>query len=134
MIASIEKKARRIVDGNVQMLVPWILLAACAYDQSTPIVSDATYDEWCQRAQRCWHRITHPHKIFVLHDDEGSQVSVMLRQDQFPGIVKGTLVGLFVKHGVTNAQRPISTKKESKSAQRAARRAARRRVRLNGTI
>jgi hypothetical protein len=133
MIASIEKKARRIVDGNVQMLVPWILLAACAYDQSTPIVSDATYDEWCQRAQRCWHRITHPHKIFVLHDDEGSQVSVMLRQDQFPGIVKGTLVGLFVKHGVTNVI-PTWTKASDKATARAARRAARRRIRLNGAV
>lgn len=84
---SVEQNGIRTVDLSAVMLVPWVLMASYAYYQlSTPLVSDATYDEWTQRLTRVWWRIKHPHKVLITF---GSPCGVMLKEDDYPEIVKG---------------------------------------------
>lgn len=92
---SVEQRAIRTVDQSATMLVPWILMASYAYYQlSKPLVSDATYDEWTQRLGRVWWRIKHPHKSLITF---GHPCGVMLKENDYPEIVKGATGRLLVE-------------------------------------
>lgn len=148
MPTSIESRARRIVDGNAKMLIPWILSAAYAYNQlETPLVSDALYDEWARRLHRLWWRIEHRHRDLITRGE--TTCMVLLTEDQYPSMVVGSTHRLLVTEGLasyeiepTQSQHPrgIARAKAARRAvqggttagpgtSKAERRAARRRLR-----
>lgn len=63
-----EAECRRRIDANRNMLVPWYLMASHAYHwMDHSIISDALYDEICQRLLDEWDTITHWHKEYIDH-------------------------------------------------------------------
>jgi hypothetical protein len=66
-----EDECRRRIDANRNMLVPWYLvpwylMASHAYHWAdAPIISDALYDEICQRLRAEWDAIEHRHKRYI---------------------------------------------------------------------
>jgi hypothetical protein len=66
MEPSHEGQCRAVVNTNPNMLVPWYLMASHAYHWlGRMIISDALYDEICQRLDAQWDAITHWHKIYI---------------------------------------------------------------------
>lgn len=88
MAIAVEHHARRTVNENAQMLVPWILLASYGYyQQERPLVSDELYDEWCRRLHRTWWRVSHRHKELIARGE--TTCHVILSEEQYPSIVVG---------------------------------------------
>lgn len=59
-----------IVDNNVNMMVPWYLMAAYAYYvQDNPILSDSMFDRLAKRMKENWNRIEHVHKEHITMAD-----------------------------------------------------------------
>jgi len=55
---------------NINMLVPWYLLAAYAYYvEDDPIVSDRTFDLMGKRMLDKWDKIEHMHKSHITESD-----------------------------------------------------------------
>lgn len=65
-MAAYHKAYSDTTDRNVNMLVPWYLMAAYAYYvQDDPILEDATFDRMCRRMLECWDDIKHQHKHLI---------------------------------------------------------------------
>lgn len=84
----IEKYYYDIVDDNINMTVPWYLMASYAYyEQDDPIFSDAVFDRLARRMIEKWDEIEHRHKDCITLD--------MLRAGtytgDYPKQVKGAL-------------------------------------------
>jgi hypothetical protein len=61
-----EAECRAGIDDNPNMLVPWYLMASHAYHWlDRMIISDALYDEICQRLDAEWEANTHRHKSYI---------------------------------------------------------------------
>jgi hypothetical protein len=62
--------ARGIVSNNLNMLVPWYLMASYAYYiNDAPIVSDTLFDEMSKSLLENWATIKHMHKDYISVDD-----------------------------------------------------------------
>jgi len=69
-IENLDKEFMDVTDRDIDMLVPWFLMASYAYDvQEEPILSDATYDKMLRRMIDNWDDINHPNKHYILKDD-----------------------------------------------------------------
>ena len=57
-------------DSNLQMLVPWYLMAAYAYYvEDDPILSDMMFDKLAKKMLDHWEEITHHHKEYITKED-----------------------------------------------------------------
>ena len=62
--------AAEIFADNINMMVPWYLMAAYAYyKQDEPILSDAFFDDMGKTMLEVWDDIDHLHKHLVTRDD-----------------------------------------------------------------
>ena len=58
------------IDINIQMMVPWYLMAAFAYyEQDDPIISDDLFDKLAKKMIKHWDELNHPHKECITKDD-----------------------------------------------------------------
>lgn len=73
---------------NINMMVPWYLMAAYAYyKEDDPILSDYFFDDMSKTMLEVWDDITHYHKHLINTDDltAGSYLG------EYPSIVEGAL-------------------------------------------
>ena len=62
--------AAEIFADNINMMVPWYLLASYAYyKQDEPILSDAFFDAMGKTMMERWNDIIHFHKHFITLND-----------------------------------------------------------------
>ena len=60
-----DKKAAEIFDKNINMMVPWYLMASYAYyKEDDPILSDQFFDNMAKVMLDKWEEIEHFHKHF----------------------------------------------------------------------
>mgnify|MGYP000459160394 FL=1 len=81
----------QIVDDNVNMTVPWFLMAAYAYyEMDEPILSDAQFDRLCKLMLKRWDDIEHHHKELISLDNlkAGSYIG------HYPNRVQGAIKNL----------------------------------------
>ena len=80
--------AAEIFADNVNMMVPWYLMAAYAYyKQDTPILSDSFFDDLAKTLLAVWDDVEHRHKQYITTDmlNAGTYIG------EYPGIVKGAV-------------------------------------------
>jgi hypothetical protein len=83
--------AQRLIDANINMTVPYYLMASYAYYvEDDPIFTDAFYDNLAKTILDNWDAITHWHKEHLSKDDleAGSFLG------DYPSIVQGALKSL----------------------------------------
>jgi len=69
-ISGYDKLAQDKIDGNLNMTIPWYLMAAYAYyEQDDPILSDGYFDNLSRKILTHWEEIEHIHKEFISKDD-----------------------------------------------------------------
>jgi hypothetical protein len=80
--------AAGIFADNINMMVPWYLMAAYAYyKQDEPILTDAFFDAMGKTMLEVWDDIDHRHKHLITRDDlqAGSYLG------DYPSIVEGAI-------------------------------------------
>ena len=83
-----DKHCGDLIDDNINMTVPWYLMAAYAYyEEDDPILSDAFFDKLANKILKEWDNITHYHKHLLSKEllEAGSFLG------EYPSIVKGAL-------------------------------------------
>ena len=87
----LDKQCLETVDKNINMSVPWYLMAAYAYyEEDDPILSDNMFDRLAKKMLKNWDVIEHFHKHVISKDDleAGSFLG------EYPSRVKGALDAL----------------------------------------
>ena len=80
--------AAEIFADNINMMVPWYLMAAYAYyKKDEPILSDAFFDAMGKTMLEVWDDITHYHKHLITFDDLRAGTYL----GEYPSIVEGAL-------------------------------------------
>jgi len=65
-----DERAANIFAKNINMMVPWYLMAAYAYyREDNPILSDSFFDEMAKTMLEVWDDIEHFHKHLINKDD-----------------------------------------------------------------
>ena len=68
-LKGIEKAYVDVCDSNVNMYIPWYIMAAYAYYvEDNPILEDTTFDKMSQRILEHWDAIEHRHKDCLSKD------------------------------------------------------------------
>lgn len=84
-----DARCRDVVRANPNMLVPWVLSAAFAYEHlSTSIISDGLYDDLCQQLAQRWAEVSHVHKR-LLNPEWFPKGSIPLPEDAYPARIVG---------------------------------------------
>ena len=96
----LDDHAAKIFAKNINMMVPWYLMASYAYyKQDDAIFSDGFFDEMGKTMLACWDDIEHYHKEYITVDD--LQAGTFL--GEYPSRVEGGLASLreayFTKSG-----------------------------------
>jgi hypothetical protein len=94
-----------IIEPNINMLVPWYLLAAYAYYvEDDPIISDHLFDRMAKQMLECWDKIEHRHKSFITKAD--LEAGTFL--GEYPSRVEGGLKALREIHYGKDARKSNS--------------------------
>jgi hypothetical protein len=96
----LDDHAAKIFEKNINMMVPWYLMASYAYYiQDDAIFSDGFFDEMGKTMLACWNDIEHFHKDHISVDD--LEAGTFL--GEYPSRVEGGLASLreayFTKNG-----------------------------------
>jgi len=86
-----DKRVIRIITNNINMTVPFYLMASYAYyEEDDPILSDDFYDKLAKNILERWDNIEHYHKHLLSKDalEAGSYIG------KYPSIVSGALENL----------------------------------------
>mgnify|MGYP003695073999 FL=1 len=68
--AMLDKDCFDTIDENINMTVPWYLMASYAYYvEDDPILSDHAYDHMVKKMIKEWDKIEHTHKKHLNLDD-----------------------------------------------------------------
>ena len=87
----LDQVAANIFAKNVNMMVPWYLMASYAYyEEGDPIFTDAFFDDMGKTMLERWDDIDHFHKHFITVDD--LQAGTYL--GEYPSRVEGGLEDL----------------------------------------
>ena len=66
----LDKQCLETVDKNINMTVPWYLMAAYAYYvEDNPILSDSMFDRLGKKMLKNWDAIEHFHKHHITTND-----------------------------------------------------------------
>jgi len=87
----LDQRAAELFLKNINMMVPWYLMASYAYYQEDdPILSDKFFDDMGKTMLEKWNDINHYHKHFINVDDlrAGTYLGT------YPNIVKDALKDL----------------------------------------
>ena len=70
MQSNYDKVAQDKIDDNINLTIPWYLMAAWAYyEEDNPILSDGYFDNLSRKIMIHWDEINHMHKDFISKDD-----------------------------------------------------------------
>lgn len=86
-----DEYAAEIFAKNINMMVPWYLMAAYAYyEQDNPILSDSFFDDLAKTLLTVWNDVEHRHKEYITVDmlNAGTYIG------KYPGIVEGAVLEL----------------------------------------
>lgn len=84
----LDDHAANLFAENINMMVPWYLMAAYAYyKEDDPIFSDHFFDEMGKTMLERWNDINHRHKHLITVDD--LRASTFL--GEYPSIVEGAV-------------------------------------------
>lgn len=84
----IEKACCEIVDNNINMLVPWYIMASYAYYvEDDPLLEDAVFDRLAKRLLESWDTVDHFHKDHLSVD----MVKAGTYIGEYPSRVKGAV-------------------------------------------
>jgi hypothetical protein len=87
----LDTHAAEIFEKNVNMMVPYYLMASYAYyKEDDPIFTDAFYDTLAKNMLAQWDNITHYHKA-VINKDALAAGSFL---GEYPSIIEGALKSL----------------------------------------
>lgn len=90
-MVNLDQYAAELFAENVNMMVPWYLMASYAYyEQGDPIFSDGFFDEMGKTMLDCWDDIEHFHKNLISKDDLEAGTYL----GKYPERVKGGLLSL----------------------------------------
>ena len=65
-----DKDCMDLIDDNINLIVPWYLMAAYAYyNEDNPILSDSIFDRLGKKMLKEYDNITHMHKDFITKDE-----------------------------------------------------------------
>ena len=68
-LTDIEKACLEICDDNINMMIPWYIMAAYAYYvDDNPILEDTTFDKLANKILKVWDKIEHMHKDYINQD------------------------------------------------------------------
>lgn len=82
-----DARAQAAIAGNINMLVPWYLMASYMYYiRDYSLLSDGYFDQLCEQLRAAWDRVEHFHKHLVNIEDLSA--GTCLRTD-FPLRVQG---------------------------------------------
>lgn len=85
---SLDKMCMDVTDSNVNMYVPWYLMAAYAYYvEDDPILSDARFDRMARVMLEKWDKIEHQHKHLITEKDLEAGTYL----GEYPSRVKGAV-------------------------------------------
>ncbi len=89
-----DRLAKTAITHNVNMLVPWYLMASFAYYQlDTPVLTDGLFDDLCKQLDAAWDRITHRHKALIEREALAAGTCLLAREN-YPAIVAGAVANL----------------------------------------
>ena len=83
-----DQYAAEIFAKNINLMVPWYLMAAYAYyEQDAPILSDSFFDDLAKTLLVVWNDVQHRHKKYITVDmlNAGTYIG------KYPGIVEGAV-------------------------------------------
>lgn len=87
--------ARRVIEANINMAVPWYLMSSFAYYQEDEsLLADTYFDEICVLLRENWDQITHRHKCFVDRTQLGAATGYALDFKNLPTIITASTYGL----------------------------------------
>lgn len=79
---------KAILRVNINMAVPWYLMAGYAYEiEDDPIISDSAWDWLCQTIQDNWQTIQHPHKHYIDFDTLSTATASGIKEENLPPMV-----------------------------------------------
>ena len=87
----LDKYAAELFADNINMMVPWYILASYAYYvEDDPIVSDSFFDDMAKTLLTVWDEVEHRHKHLLSKDmlDAGTYIG------EYPSIIEGALEDL----------------------------------------
>ena len=91
MTRDLDQVAAELFAKNINMMVPWYLMASYAYyKQADPIFTDGFFDEMGKTMLECWDDIEHFHKDFITKDDLNAGTFL----GEYPSRVEGALQSL----------------------------------------
>ena len=86
-----DEHAAELFAKNINMMVPWYLMAAYAYYvQDDPIFTDSFFDNLAKTMLAVWDDIEHQHKHLISTDDLRGGTYL----GEYPSIVAGALESL----------------------------------------
>ena len=103
----LDEYASEIFESNINMMVPWYLMASFAYyKQDDPILSDSFFDNMAKAMLENWDSIEHWNKEYIKPDDlkAGSFLG------EYPSRVEGGLESLKIVAEATGYGRKIRKK------------------------
>ena len=101
----LDNHAAKLFADNINMMVPWYLMASYAYYQEDDaILSDGFFDDMGKTMLACWDDIEHFHKELISKDD----LTAGTYLGKYPERVKGGLQSVrqefFTKAGKVKAK------------------------------
>ena len=90
-MGNFESQADELIARDINMIVPWYLLASYAYYvEDDPIFTDSFYDNLSRKFKKEWKNINHFHKDLISLDD----LSAGTYLGEYPNRVIGSLANL----------------------------------------
>lgn len=87
----LDNHAAKLFADNINMMVPWYLMASYAYYQEDDaILSDGFFDDMGKTMLACWDDIEHFHKELISKDD----LTAGTYLGEYPERVKGGLLSV----------------------------------------
>lgn len=91
MTRDLDQVAAELFAKNINMMVPWYLMASYAYyKQADPIFTDGFFDEMGKTMLERWDDIEHFHKDYISTDDLNAGTFL----GEYPSRVEGALQSL----------------------------------------
>ena len=87
----LDEHAANLFAKNINMLVPWYLMAAYSYYvNDDPILSDSFFDDMSKTLLAVWEDVEHYHKHYITKDmlEAGTYIG------EYPSIVEGAVADL----------------------------------------
>ena len=86
-----DERAVEIFADNINMMVPWYLMAAYAYYvEDNPLFTDSFFDDMAKTMLAIWDSIEHRHKHYITED----MLAAGTYAGEYPSIVSGAVSSL----------------------------------------